>query len=58
MRLIEIENGAQERRFVGGAQSIARKLAARLGDRVRTSAPVRRIDQDAKGVVVRVAASQ
>ncbi len=52
VRLIEIENGAQERRFVGGAQSIAVKLAERLGDRIRRSAPVRRITQDAKGVVV------
>ena len=53
MRLIEIENGAQERRFVGGAQSIATKMAARLGDRVRTGVPVRRIEQNDGGAIVR-----
>jgi len=53
MRLIEIEKGAQERRFVGGAQQVSIRMAAALGDRVRTSAPVRRIDQDASGVTVR-----
>lgn len=53
MKLLEIEKGAQERRFAGGAQSLAIGLAAKLGDRVRTSAPVRRIEQDAVGVVVR-----
>ncbi len=43
MRLSEIEGGAQERRFVGGAQTIADRWAAELGDAVCTSAPVRRI---------------
>jgi monoamine oxidase len=52
-RLIEIEKGAQERRFVGGAQQIAIRMAAALGDRVGLAAPVRRVDQDASGVTVR-----
>jgi monoamine oxidase len=37
--------GAQERRFVGGAQTIALRVAAELGTRVRLGVPVRRIDQ-------------
>ena len=52
MPLIEIRNGAQETRFVDGAQSLSRKLAERLGDRVRTSAPVRRISVEGFGVTV------
>ncbi|MDI3283571.1 flavin monoamine oxidase family protein [Polyangium sp. 15x6] len=52
MRLVEIEGGAQERRFVGSAQELSIRLAARLGDAVVLSAPARRIEQDARGVVV------
>jgi monoamine oxidase len=37
--------GAQEKRFVGGAQTIALRVAAELGPRLRLSVPVRRIDQ-------------
>lgn len=44
MKLCEIEGGAQERRFVGGAQTIADRWAAEL-DVVATGAPVRRIVQ-------------
>jgi len=44
MNLIEIEGGAQERRFVGGAQTLAERWAAEL-DCVHTAAPVRRIAQ-------------
>ena len=40
MNLIEIENGAQQDRFVPGAQKIAIEMAARLGDSVALSAPV------------------
>ncbi len=53
MRLVDIENGAQQDRFVGGAQSLSRGLAARLGARVCLDAPVRRIEQDDVGVTVR-----
>jgi monoamine oxidase len=52
MNLLEIENGAQERRFVGGSQTLSLRLAAELGDRVRLSSPVRRIEQDAQRVRV------
>ena len=37
--------GAQEQRFVGGAQTIALRVAAQLGASVRLNAPVTRIDQ-------------
>ncbi|MEJ7893329.1 MAG: FAD-dependent oxidoreductase [Solirubrobacteraceae bacterium] len=44
-RLIATAGGAQESRFTGGSQLIARGLARRLGKRVITGAPVRRIEQ-------------
>lgn len=42
-RLISTENGAQETRLVGGAQTVPDRLAARLGDRVKLGVPVRRL---------------
>lgn len=50
--LISTEGGAQADRFDGGMQLVAERVAAELGDRVRLSAPVRRIVQDAGGVTV------
>jgi monoamine oxidase len=50
MNLVEIEGGAQERRFVGGAQTLAERWAPELD--VHTSAPVRRIAHTAGEVVV------
>ena len=44
--------GAQDSRFIGGAQEISRRVAAQLGNRVVLSAPVRRITQSAGGVIV------
>lgn len=38
--LVGVKGGAQERRFVRGAQSLSRELASRLDDRVRLSSPV------------------
>ena len=52
MHLVEIENGAQQDRFVLGAQSVSLRLAEALGDRVVLSAPARRVEQDAGGVTV------
>ncbi len=52
-RLIGIRGGAQERRFVGGAQQLSEKLAATLGQRVVLDCPVRSIEQDEHSVVVR-----
>ena len=51
MKLCEIEGGAQERRFVGGAQTIADRWAAEL-ECVAAGAPVRRIAQRGDEVVV------
>lgn len=53
--LAEIEGGAQERRFVHGAQQISERLAAELGSRVVLSNPVRAIEQSASGVTVHAA---
>ncbi|MDQ6853455.1 MAG: flavin monoamine oxidase family protein [Actinomycetota bacterium] len=44
--------GAQQDRFVGGSQLVPIRLAEQLGDRVRLSAPVRRIDQQGTSVTV------
>jgi monoamine oxidase len=52
MHLVEIENGAQQDRFVRGAQGVSLGLAAALGDRVILGAPARRIEHDAEGVTV------
>ena len=50
--LTSTAGGAQESRFHGGSQLVSIRLAARLGRRVHLGAPVRRIDQDARGVTV------
>ena len=42
-RLIEIADGAQQDRFVGGAQQIAERMAERLDNRVMLQATVERI---------------
>jgi monoamine oxidase len=46
------QGGAQQDRVVGGTQSVARRLAQRLGSAVRTGQPVRRIDWSDRGAVV------
>jgi monoamine oxidase len=46
MSLVEIEHGAQQKRFVGGAQTLSERAAAELSSRVHLSSPVRRIEQD------------
>lgn len=50
MNLIGVTGGAQESRFVEGAQSISRRMAAALGERVVLNAPVREIGQSDAGV--------
>lgn len=47
------EGGAQEWRIDGGAHLLCAALAEQLGERVRLRQPVRAIDQDADGVLVR-----
>ena len=54
-RLADIKNGAQERRFTTGAQSLCTRMADALGDRVRLGHAVRAIEQDASGVTVHTA---
>jgi monoamine oxidase len=51
--LTEVPGGAQEQRFVKGAQEVSRRLAEKIGaGRVRLSAPVHRIAQDGARAVV------
>jgi monoamine oxidase len=56
--MLDAEGGMQESRYVETTQEIAVRYAALLGDRVRTSAPVRRVTQDANGVTVETDAVQ
>lgn len=51
-RLIAADRGAQERRFVGGAQELSLRMAKRLDARVRLNAPVTAVRQDDDGIVV------
>ena len=53
LALSEIENGAQQDRFVQGAQSLSQWLADGLGDVVVTEAPARSVEHGPDGVVVR-----
>ena len=48
--LIGTSGGAQQDRFVGGSQLVALRAAERLGDRVVTGAPVRRLETRRGGV--------
>ncbi len=50
--LLNIDNGAQQDRFTGGAQLPADRLAAIIGDRLRLDSPVRRISQGGPVVTV------
>jgi monoamine oxidase len=50
--LVSTEGGAQADRFDGGMQLVAEKVADELGDRIRLSAPVRRISQENGSVTV------
>lgn len=53
-RLLDVRNGAQELRFVGGSQLVAQRIASSLGQRVALSSPVRQIDW--RGREIRVVA--
>jgi monoamine oxidase len=52
-RNFNTKEGAQEKRFAGGAQLVPERMAAQLGSRIVLNTPVRRIDQTASGVTVR-----
>jgi monoamine oxidase len=51
-RLLDVENGAQQDRFLGGTQQIAEAAAAELGSRVVLNAPVRHIERHGTGVTI------
>ncbi len=51
-RLLDVRGGAQQDRFVGGAQGVADRVAAALGDAVQLGSPVRRLAQDSSGVTL------
>ena len=50
--LFDTEGGAQERRFLLGAQDFAERVAAPLGSRIRFGSAVRSVEWGASGVVV------
>ncbi|XP_014675035.1 PREDICTED: amine oxidase [flavin-containing] A-like [Priapulus caudatus] len=49
LRMANITNGAQERKFVGGAQQLSERMAERLGTRVKLSQPCIRVEQTQNG---------
>ena len=51
-RLLDTDGGAQQDRFVGGAQLVSIRLAERLGDAVCLNEPVRGIEHGPDGVTV------
>ena len=51
--LTSVRGGAQQDRFVGGAQQLPAALAARLSTPVMLNTPVRSVGQDAAGVTIR-----
>jgi monoamine oxidase len=52
LNLTSTAGGAQDARIVGGSQLISERMAARLGDRVVLSAPVRALVQGSRRVTV------
>jgi monoamine oxidase len=48
--LISVTRGAQERRFHEGAQVVANRVAAALGERVILNTPIHTVTQDERGV--------
>ena len=51
-RNFNTKDGAQEKRFEGGAYTVPLRVAQELGDRIRLSAPVLRIERSGSGVTV------
>ncbi|MFF8726663.1 flavin monoamine oxidase family protein [Streptomyces sp. NPDC015171] len=56
--MLDVDGGQQQDRFVETTQEIARRVAERLGDRVRLETPVHRIAQDDDGVTVRTGSDE
>lgn len=58
LRLCEVENGAQERKFCGGSQQISNRLSEKLGvNRVLLNHPVQNVDWSSTEDLVRVTCS-
>lgn len=53
--LLDTRGGAQQDRVVGGSQLLSLRLAEQLGERVRLSAPVLRVEHGASGVKLHAA---
>ncbi len=53
LRLSEVRGGAQERRFVEGAQELSIRMARELAPAVHTGVAVGAIEQDGRGVTLR-----
>ncbi|KAG9485617.1 hypothetical protein GDO78_008614 [Eleutherodactylus coqui] len=51
-RMFSVENGGQERKFVGGAGQISEKLCELLKDQVKLQRPVVRLDQTGENAIV------
>ena len=51
-KLVTVAGGAQESRFSGGAQAVANRIAAALGERVRLNSPVIDVAYDDAGVTI------
>jgi monoamine oxidase len=52
-RLLSVKDGYQQDRVTGGAQTMAHRISAELGDSLVLERPVRDVTQDDHGVVVR-----
>lgn len=50
--MVGIHGGAQQDRFVGGSQQLAKRLAEELGDRIQFEVPVRRVELSGTGTLV------
>ena len=50
--LMNIKDGAQEERFVGGAQTVANRMAESFKEQIRFNSPVKAIVQDGENVTV------
>ena len=51
-RNFNTKDGAQEKRFEGGAYNVPLRVAQELGDRIRLNSPVLRIERSGSGVTV------
>ncbi|XP_006825916.2 amine oxidase [flavin-containing] B-like [Saccoglossus kowalevskii] len=59
MRLVSTDNGGQERKFIGGSQTISEKIIERIGkDKIKFNSPVVKVEQNTDdGVIIITTAS-